>query len=113
MKPVSKTRARKIANSLLRQNKKSSWRDLAKTYGVAAGTLNRFAKSHGEWLPKDENILQKLGLITVRSPYAIMPRWWERTPEALQRFKYVRDQARIIANETRAAQFAYKKVKQL
>lgn len=111
MKPVSKTRARKIAKSLLRQNKLLTWRDLEFLTGVKAGTLNRIANSHGEWLPKDEGILAKLQLLTVRSPYAIMPRWWERTPEALQRFKYIRDQARIIANETRDAQFAYKKGK--
>jgi hypothetical protein len=111
MKPVSKARARKIANSLLRQNKVNSWRDLSKTYGIAAGTLNRFANSHGAWLPKDEGILQKLGLVTVRSPYAVMPRWWKRTPEALQNFKYIRNQARVIANETHEQQFAYKKVK--
>ena len=109
MKPVSRTRARKIANSLLRQNKEISWRALAKTYGVAAGTLNRIANSHGEWLPKDETILCKLGLLTVRSPYAIMPRWWKRTPEALQHFKYIRDQARTIGNDTRMSQNEYKK----
>ena len=112
MKPVSRTRARKIANSLLRQNKEIPWRELSKTYGVAAGTLNRIANSHGEWLPKNEAILSKLELLTVRSPYAIMPRWWARTPEALQHFKHIRDQARIMGNETRNAQFAYKKVKQ-
>ena len=112
MKPVSKTRARKLANSLLRQSKEKSWRDLAKTHDVTAGTLNRFANSHGEWLPKDEEILKKLGLLTVRSLYAIMPRWWKRTPEALEHFKHIRDQARGIANETRISQQAYKKVKQ-
>jgi len=109
MKPVSKTHARKIANSLLRQNKENSWRHLEKTYGVAAGTLNRIANSHGEWLPKDEEILKKLGLVTVRSPYAIMPRWWQRTPEALRHFQYIRNQARGIANETRMSQYEYKK----
>jgi hypothetical protein len=46
-----------------------------------------------------------------RSPYSVMPRWWERTPEALRQFQHIRDQARIIANETREQQFAYKKKK--
>ena len=109
MKPVSKTHARKLANLLIRQNKNGdSWRALAKAYGVAAGTLNRIAKSHGEWLPKDENILQKLGLFIARSPYAIMPRWWERTPEALRHFTHIRDQVRIMSNETHDAQYAHR-----
>ena len=112
MKSISKARARKLAKSLSDQNRSGVvWRDLKKKYGVAGGTLNRIAKSKGSWLPKDEEILKKLGLVTVRSPYAIMPRWWERSPEALRVFKYTRDQARIIANETREAQYAYKKVK--
>lgn len=110
MKTVSKTRARKIANRLLRENKEKSWRDLEKTYEVAAGTLNRFAKSHGQWLPKDEVILKKLGLLIEPSPYRVMPRWWERTPEALQHFLHIRNRARTIADETRAQQYAYKKV---
>lgn len=108
MKPVNKALARKLANSLLRQSQESTWRELAKVYGVKAGTLNRIANSHGVWLPKDEEILKKLGLLTPRSPYSIMPRWWDRTPKALRVFKYIRDQARIIANETRDAQFAYR-----
>lgn len=111
MKPVSKTRARKLAISLLRQSKKSTWRELAEVYGVKAGTLNRIANSRGAWLPKDESILEKLGLLTVRSPYAIMPRWWKRTPEALRMFRYIRDQARILSNETRNQQFAYRRKK--
>jgi hypothetical protein len=69
MQPVSKARARKLANSLLRQNKEIPWRDLAKTYGVAAGTLNRIAKSHGAWLPKDDCILIALGLTAPRKPH--------------------------------------------
>jgi hypothetical protein len=69
MKPVSKARARKLAISLLRQNKEIPWRDLENTYKVAAGTLNRIAKSHGAWLPKDENILIALGLKTPCKPH--------------------------------------------
>jgi hypothetical protein len=73
MKPVSKTLARKLANSLLHQNKEgASWRDLQKDYGVAAGTLNRFANSKGEWLPKDDDILKKLKIY--RKPRRLTPK---------------------------------------
>jgi len=112
MRYIDKPKAKKLAKSLLLENRNgTSWRALSRTHGIAAGTLNRIAKSGGKWLPKDETVLEKFGLMKERSPYAIMPRWWERTPEALQHFKYIRNQARGIANETRISQQAYKKVK--
>jgi hypothetical protein len=107
---VSSSKAKKFASRLLKENRSgATWRDLSERYGVNHATLNRIAKSRGRWIPKDETILKKLELLTVRSPFAIMPRWWERTPEALRMFKYIQNQARIIGNETRAAQYAYKK----
>jgi hypothetical protein len=109
---VAKAKARKLANSLLRQNdngKGISYRGLEEKYGVAAGTLNRIANSHGEWLPKDPVILKKLGLITERSPYAIMPRWWARTPEAFAAFMRTRGQAKKLADDTRQGQYAHRK----
>lgn len=110
---VSPSKAKKLARRLLRENRSGrSYRTIAREDyqgEIDQSTLSRIARSKGTWLPKDETILSKLGLLTTRSPYAIMPRWWERTPEALQMFLYTRNQARIIANETRAAQFAYKK----
>ena len=113
MRYIDKAKARKFAKSLFLKNRnRVSWRALSRIHGIAAGTLNRIAKSDGKWLPKDETVLEKLELLKDRSPYGIMPRWWKRTPEALQVFKYVRNQARIIANETRISQYAYKKVKQ-
>ena len=108
---VSSSKAKKFARKLLKENRAgATWRDLSARYGgVNHATLNRIAKSRGQWIPKDETILKKLGLVTVRSPYAIMPRWWERTPETLRLFMYIRSQARIISNETREGQYSYKK----
>lgn len=109
---VSSSKAKKLARKLLRENSDgATWRELSEKYGVNHATLNRIANSRGAWLPKDETILKKLGLVTTRSPYAIMPRWWNRTPEALRYFKHIRDQARILSNETRDGQYAYKKKK--
>ena len=109
------TKAKKLARSLLRENRRGrSWRTIAREDyqgQVNHATLNRIAISKGEWLPKDDKILTVLGLKTVRSPYAIMPRWWNRTPEALAAFLYIRGKAKGIADETKAAQFAYKKRK--
>jgi hypothetical protein len=105
-------KAKRLARTLLKKNKERSWRQIAKDdYGdrVSFATLNRIAISKGDWLPKDEEVLKVLGLIVPRSPYAVMPRWWERSPDALRVFRYIGNQAKIIANETRNAQFAYKK----
>lgn len=110
---VAKAKALKLANTLLRQNRDGmSWRTLARHYGVVAGTLNRIANSRGEWLPKDTEILKKLGLVTERSPYAIMPRWWERTPGALEKFKATREKVKKLSDDTREEQYAYRKKNQ-
>jgi hypothetical protein len=106
-------KAKRLASALLRENRRGrSWRTIARDdYGdrVNFATLNRIAISKGDWLPKDEEVLKVLGLVTTRSPYAVMPRWWERSPDALRMFKYIGNQAKIIANETREAQNAHKK----
>lgn len=66
-------KAKKAAKTLLRENRKNgvSWRTFEKCGyegevvilpGISAGTLCRFAKSKGAWLPKDPDILKRLGL---------------------------------------------------
>jgi hypothetical protein len=68
---VSLAKAKKLARSLLRENRKNgrSWRVIARedySDRVNYATLNRFANSKGTWIPKDEHILIALGLITPR-----------------------------------------------
>lgn len=72
---VSPSKARKLARSLLRENRKNgrSWRVIAhEDYhdAINYATLNRIALSKGAWLPKDETILMALGLITPRRPHS-------------------------------------------
>lgn len=47
---------------------KPSWRTLEKTYDVPAGTLNRIAKSDGEYLPQNPEYRQRLGLSVATCP---------------------------------------------
>ena len=60
------SKAKKIAMGLLRANREGrSWRRIShEDYAGAVhpGTLCRFAKSDGAWLPKDNRILVALGL---------------------------------------------------
>lgn len=103
MKPAS-SKAKKLARSLLRENRSRSWRRIAaEDYQdkVNYATLNRIAISRGAWLPKDEKILTILGLKKQRSPFAILPKWFVRTDEALQFFNGQRAKVKQMGKDTR------------
>ncbi len=81
---ISKARARKIAKRILRENRKGrSWRVIAREDypTVKPGTLNRFAKEKGAYIPVDEDILVALGLKHVRQPKPhpepLSLEWWK------------------------------------
>lgn len=71
---VSKDMAKKLANLILRENKKGmSYRGIAglckmknrdNSFILKAGTVNRFAKEKGNWIPKNKQILIALGLLS-------------------------------------------------
>jgi hypothetical protein len=112
---VSKAHARKLANRILREKKKNRrpWRTIvAEDFPmkgadgkpiIKPGTLNRFAKSKGNWIPTDCQILKALGLWKKRSPYAGLPRWFHRTPAALEYFQRKKAQIKKMSDETREA----------
>lgn len=111
---ISKARARKLAKRILRDNKRGrSYRVIARedypmlgANGkpiIKPGTLNRFAKGKGEYIPVEDAILMALGLKKLRNPYAGLPKWFYRTPEALEYFQRKKEQIKQISNETREA----------
>lgn len=70
---VSLARAKKLARTLLRENRKNgrSWRAIARedfNNTVNITTLCRFAITKATWMPKDKSILLALGLIKPRAP---------------------------------------------
>lgn len=72
------SRAKKLARSLLRENRKNgrTWRAIAhEDYNdqINFATLNRFAKSKGAWIPKDNEILITLGLKKPCKPHEVRP----------------------------------------
>ena len=84
---LSMSRARKLAKRLLNENSHGrTWRKIAEEdyqNKVNYATLNRFAKSEGEWTPKDKEILAALGLYKPRAPYP-RPAWlykWYHMPK--------------------------------
>lgn len=104
---ASITKAKKLATSLLRANRLGrSWRTIAhEDYAdqVNHATLNRIAIHKGDWLPKDETILKALGLITPRSPFAGLPKWFVRTDDALSFFNRQRAKVKEMGKATRQA----------
>ena len=104
---ISLLRAKSIARRLLRENRHGrSWRQIAREdycNRVNYATLNRFANGKGEWIPKDENILLALGLIKPRSPFAILPKWFDRSEDALAWFKGKREKVKEMHQDTREA----------
>lgn len=70
---VSLARTKKLARSLLRENRKNgrSWRCIAREdyqNRIDQSTLSRIARNKGAWLPKDETLLLLLGLKKQRKP---------------------------------------------
>lgn len=70
---ISPSRAKRLARTLLRENRKfkRSWRRIARedySSRINHATLNRIALNRGAWLPKDQSILLTLGLIKPRAP---------------------------------------------
>lgn len=70
---VSLARAKKLARTLLRENRKNgrSWRVIARedfNDQINYATLNRFAIHKGEWLPKDKELQIVLGIRKQRPP---------------------------------------------
>ena len=61
---------KQIARGLLSENRNRehpvSWRALERRTGVNHGTLCRFAKSKGHWIPKSEEIQSRLGILKVK-----------------------------------------------
>lgn len=94
---VNKGIAVKLANRLFRENQNGrAFRTMTREdYPmVKAGTLNRFVKSKGKWLPKDESILIALGLMKPHKPKSPPP-----IIEAWQRV--IRKKIAVMAKQTR------------
>lgn len=76
------SKAKTLARRLLRENRGTrtkparSWRVISRENfdnRIPAGTLCRFAKAEGEWIPKDEELLIALGMKRERKAKAEKP----------------------------------------
>ena len=108
---LNQAEIRKAKSKLRRLHKEvNSYRIIARDYyggRIKFGTLQRFAEDKN-YVPKDEKLLDTLGLIKERSPYSIMPRWLKREPYVFCRFMMTRHAIKDMFDKTKEAQNAYK-----
>lgn len=108
---ATSNKAKKLAAALRRRNKVLPWREMAiQDYRgqIHYAVLCKIAKTDGAYIPNDLQSQKLLGLIKERSPYSIMPRWWERTPQALEKFNHTRANVKEMFEKTKSLQKAYK-----
>jgi len=97
-----KARAEKLAKRILKEHQTRSWRKIVNEDfpGVKPGTLNRFAKELGEYIPTEESILIALGLKKVRKKRRVLPKWFQQSNDALQWFNQKRQTIKKMAKDT-------------
>jgi hypothetical protein len=115
--PKKKLSMAKVKNAkrhlkILQKKHHLSLRALAAKLGnvVTYQTLGRFI-SEKDYIPSDDKVRTALDLYADPNPYRNMPRWWARTPEALEQFNHTRANVKKLSDDTRREQFAYRKVK--
>ncbi len=100
---ATKAKAKKLAKRINALNRSGvSYRKISPLFsGVPAGTLSRIAKSGGEWVPKNEAELMKLGLVAERKPRRFLPKWFFDTPEARLYWMNQREKQTMMKDDTR------------
>jgi hypothetical protein len=103
MPRLSKSLVRKRRAELKRLHKIYSWRVIARDFyddQIQFGTLQRFATDR-TYTPKDPSLLDLLGVMVTPSPYRQLPKWFKRTPQALEYFNTKRAQIQTLSNEAK------------
>lgn len=68
---------------------------------VSFQVLGRFAKEK-DYVPVDEEVLKALDLITPPNPYRVLPRYFQRTKEALAFYRHQGDLIRKAGADAKA-----------
>lgn len=104
---IAPSRRKKLAHELLRKNRLGrSWRAISlDDYGerIHFATLNKIARSGGEWVPSDPEALRVLGLLTDRRLGARLPRYFIKSAEAESWLAGVRAKIKEMSEPTRQA----------
>lgn len=104
-KKINKTALSALRRQLRRLNDIYSWGEMSEQIyegTVSRSVLHRIATDK-RYTPADEQILTALDLYRKPNPYRILPRWFKRTPEALEYVNTKREQIRQMGRETRRA----------
>lgn len=86
----------------LQQEKNLSLRQMAKALKnkITFQALGRFI-SEKNYIPKDEAVCKLLDLYADPNPYHGLPKWYNRTPEALNFFNEKRMQIKQMSNDAK------------
>lgn len=68
---------------------------------ISFQALGRFINEK-EYIPKDENVCKLLDLYADPNPYRNLPKWYKRTPEALEYFNRKREQIKAMSDEAKS-----------
>jgi len=101
---LNKTALGALRRQLKRLHSLYSYREMSEQIynsEVSHSVLQRLATDKG-YTPADVNILQALDLIRKPNPYRVLPRWFKRTPEALEYFNRKRAQIRTMSDAAKA-----------
>lgn len=67
---------------------------------ISFQALGRFINER-DYIPKDEKVCKLLDLYAEPNPYRGLPKWYKRTPEALNFFNGKREQIKQMYNEAK------------
>ena len=97
---LNKTALRALRRQLKRLHDLYSYREMSEqiySSEVSHSVLQRLATDK-KYTPADVQIWQALDLVQKPNPYRVLPRWFKRTPEALEYFNTKRAQIRTMSD---------------
>jgi FMN phosphatase YigB (HAD superfamily) len=109
----------KLSQSKIKERKKQlrrlngvikSWRNIQRDYypEVSYQTLNRFATDK-KYIPADVDTCKALDIFADVNPYRQLPKWYKRTPEALEYFNTKRAQIKMMSDKAKSQRDAFTK----
>jgi hypothetical protein len=102
-KKLSQAKIKTRKKQLRRLNEvEKSWRNVHHKYypEISYQVLNRFATDK-TYVPADVKICDALDLYADPNPYRGLPKWYKRTPEALNFFNTKREQIKVMSDEAK------------
>jgi len=107
---VAKIKKRRVQLRLLYGLEKS-WRKVQRDYypEVSFQTLQAFADRKRDYVPVNEKVREALDIFADPNPYRVLPRWFKRTPEALEYVNTKREQVKNMFDDAKQTRQSFTK----